>query len=234
MISDEEKARILERVRLENQIKKEITDSEEKEGKKTKWSFLQSKLGLLVIGSFITGILVPLFQFTQETIKWTRQNRYDNVKHHLEMIRSGMKELTAVQPFVAEAYERARPLIESKMDDQKRLDQYRIEIADMQYRRYLQNAKFVMSLVYFPEREREAIRQSFNIYLSSVEAFMSLLNSTVSSMENKSPEFNEKQKNTFKQRAGILSKDINDNYDEVVRILKRYLGSIEHESEKYM
>src|ERR1051325_11030873 len=83
----------------------------EQASSKSRW--YESKIGLLLIGSVLSGILVPIFQYTQETIKWKRQNRYENVKYRLGMMRDGMKEFVYVHAFNAEAYERIRPFADN-------------------------------------------------------------------------------------------------------------------------
>lgn len=236
MISDEEKARIVERVQFENQIRKELAGDEKKEPKRSRWLWLESKLGLLIIAALISGILVPLFQFTQETIKWTRQNRYDNVKYRLEMIRNGMKELTLVHAFVAEAYERTRSFINSETLENKAIDSYRNQMVEMHNRRFVQNAKFAAFLSYFPEKVREAVRESFQQYLSSTQALMMLLDNKVALRQETSQSSAVRKSSTsdFDTALQSLMKEINKNYEEVFRIIRRYLGRLEDESIRYM
>ena len=66
MISEEEKNHIIEKVKFENEIKKELSPPR----KIKKWPWLENKLFLLMIGAIITGILVPFFQSTQKKIDW--------------------------------------------------------------------------------------------------------------------------------------------------------------------
>src|SRR6185295_1522004 len=102
MLTDEEKNKIIERVQFEAQIRKDIQAASRDDDKPTKARWLDSKMALLLIGSVLSGVLVPLFQYTQETIKWKRQNRYENVKYRLGMMRDGMKEFVFVHAFNAE------------------------------------------------------------------------------------------------------------------------------------
>ncbi len=80
-MTEKEKQLILERLRVEAEIRSQLGPPARKYG------WLQSPLSLLVAGFLLTGLLVPLLQFSQETLKWKRQNRYDNTKYQLSMMR---------------------------------------------------------------------------------------------------------------------------------------------------
>lgn len=229
MISDEEKARIISQVRFENLIRKELEKEKKEEATPSRWSWLQSKLGLLLIGALISGFLVPLFQYTYETIKWTRQNRYDNLKYRLEMLRNGIKEMTLVQSFVAEAYERTRPLLKSKTLDPETVEVYRSKMMEMQNRRFLQNAKFVSYLSYFSDKEQKKINYLFDKYLDSVQTFMTLLDRRIVSGDE-IPKYS----NTNGDKIDSQIKKINEDYEEVMRIMQSYLKELENESERFM
>jgi hypothetical protein len=233
LISDEEKARIISQVRFENLIRKELKNEEQKETKPTRWSWLHSKLGLLLIGALISGFLVPLFQYTYETIKWTRQNRYDNIKYRLEMVRSGIKEMALVQSFIAEAYERTRPLFKSKVLDPKTVNLYRSKMIEMHNRRFFQNAKLFSYLSYFTEKQQKVINFYFEKYLSSVQAYMALLDTMIISGDEMS--MNAKgEKIDFGKKINLLIKQINEDYDEIMSIMQLYLKELEDESEQFM
>jgi hypothetical protein len=236
MISDEEKAKIVERIQFETQIRNDLAKSEKEQSKAIRWSWLESKLGILLIGALISGILVPLFQFTQEKIKWTRQNRYENMKYRLEMVRNGIKELTFIHAFVAEAYERTRPFVNNETPDAKMLKSYQSQIIEMNNRRFLENAKFVASLSYFAENERAAILEAFNEYLSSVHAFISLLDNRVGSRKRMSRATVAEATGTagFDTALRSLMDEIGENYQYVFSIMQRYLGRLEDESIRYM
>jgi hypothetical protein len=77
MLTDEEKEAIAARIRTEERIRSELQPPPPTH---SKYAWLDSKLFLLVAGFILTGILVPLLQFSQETIKWRRANRYENAK----------------------------------------------------------------------------------------------------------------------------------------------------------
>jgi hypothetical protein len=76
---------------------------------------------------------------------------------------------------------------------------------EMHNRRFIQNAKFVAYLSYFPENERQAVRESFQIYLSSVQAFMMLLDNKVGLSKNLPQPILSEEKNTQNSDQAIES-----------------------------
>jgi hypothetical protein len=236
MLSEEEKVRIVERIEFENQIRQELGTGKKEEAIGKRWAWLESPLSLLIIGAFLSGILIPTFQFTQETISWTRQNRYENLNSRLNNVRDGMKELILIHAFVAEAYERTRVYLTSENRNSKVLELYRDQMLEMHNRRFIQNAKFVAYLSYFPENERQAVRESFQIYLSSVQAFMMLLDNKVGLSKNLPQPILSEEKNTQNSAQAIesLMEEIDNNYERVFGIMRSYLRKLENESTSYM
>ncbi|HET6670519.1 MAG TPA: hypothetical protein VFH15_09825 [Pyrinomonadaceae bacterium] len=241
MLTEEEKNRIVERVQFEAQIRKDIQPAATDDNKPSKLRWLDSKLGILLIGSLLTGVLVPVFQYTQETIKWKRQNRYENVKYRLGMMRDGMKEFVFVHAFNAEAYERIRPFAESQVVQKKDFETYFSQHVEMQNRRFQQNAKFASLLIYFPEKDRANLRETYNDYLTSVQTYMGKLERTVQIRYalSQSPRPDQKEVLQLEFQELIQSLDsllevINQKYDGVLQIMKEQIGGREDESESYM
>lgn len=236
MLSEEEKVRIVERVQFENQIRQELGTGKKEATIGKRWAWLESPLSLLIIGALLSGILIPSFQFTQESIKWTRQNRYENLNNRLNNVRDGIKELILIHAFVAEAYERSRVYLTSETPNNKVLELYRDQMLEMHNRRFIQNAKFVAYLSYFPENERQAVRESFQIYLSSVQAFMMLLDNRVGLRKNSPQSLSSGGKNTQISDKALesLMEEIDNNYERVFGIMRSYLRKLENESTSYM
>lgn len=183
MISEEDKTQIRERLELESLIRRGLAE-EEAYAQKTFWAVFESKLGLLIIASLISGILIPLFQYTQESIKWSRQNRYDNLLYRLKMVRNSMNEMTLVHTFNAETYERSHLLLFDETTDSKNIAEHKKKIVEMNHRRFRQNAKFDAALIHFPDKKRKEINNAFQLYLSSSQAFINLLQQTALSKKN--------------------------------------------------
>jgi hypothetical protein len=214
--------------------------SSEAEQASSQSRWYESKIGLLLIGSVLSGILVPLFQYTQETIKWKRQNRYENVKYQLGMMRDGMKEFVMIHAFNAEAYERIRPFAENTTVNAKDFETYASQHLDMQNRRFQQNARFAAFLIYFPENGRGNLRETYNDYLGAVQDYMGNLEKLVqvrsglvdSKIADKSGLQREFQQLQDKIDSGLVL--INQKYEEVLQMMKQQIGGKEDESESYM
>lgn len=220
-MSDDDRERIVDRLRLESEVRKQL-ESEAVGIKKDRWAWMESKLGLLLIGAVLTGILIPLFQATQETIRWTRQNRYDNLKYRLESTRSAMRELTLTHTFVAEAYERTKAVVGKSSTTKEKQANYESQVLEMQNRRFQQNAKFIGTLALLDETAREPIRLAFNDYLSSVQQYMQVLEAPRSVTGDRREE-----------ALVSLAKDVDANYEQTLEMLKNYLRELEVQSEKY-
>jgi hypothetical protein len=241
MLTDEEKNKIIERVQFEAQIRKDIQAASRDDDKPTKARWLDSKMALLLLGSVLSGVLVPLFQYTQETIKWKRQNRYENVMYRLGMMRDGMKEFVFVHAFNAEAYERIRPFAENQVIEKKDFDSYMSQHVEMQNRRFQQNARFASALIYFPENDRGNLRATYNDYLTSVQTYMGQLEKLVQVRYSLTHSLKPDEKAALQQEFQELIQRIdsslgviNQKYDGVLQIMKQQIGGKEDETEGYM
>ena len=230
MLSEENKKEIRQRLEIENMIRMELAE-ETANSPKSFWAFFESKLGILIIASLLSGILIPLFQFTQESIKWSRQNRYDNLQYRLKMVRNSMNEMTLVHAFNAEAYERSHLLLFGTTTDSKALSGYKKGMEQMNHRRFRQNATFVSTLIHFPDEKRKQIKNAFQLYLSSSQAFINLLQETALSKEAPHVDNWERTVNTS---LASLQKTLNRYYLEIIDHISQQLGVLENESERYM
>ncbi|MEQ1558164.1 MAG: hypothetical protein ABL933_04405 [Methyloglobulus sp.] len=230
MISNEDRAKIVERIRAENEIRKELAESED--GKKNRCSWLESKFSLLIIGAILTGVLIPTFQATQETIKWSRQNRYDNLKYRLDSARVAMKELTITHAFVAEAFERVKIVGLDDSGNSSAIKQYMTQTVEMDNRRFRQNALFVGALGLIDEKDRDVIQDSFNEYLSSVQQLLFVCEAIAEKKLIYKTSRDKDEENLQKAQAS-LSKGADKLYEQTLLMLKNYLHRLEVQSEKY-
>lgn len=231
MISDEDRAKIVERIKAENEIRKELAESEG--GKKNRCSWLESKFSLLIIGAILTGVLIPTFQATQETIKWSRQNRYDNLKYRLDSARSAMKELTITHAFVAEAFERVKTVSADDSGNSDAIKKYKAQTVEMHNRRFRQNATFVGALGLIEEKDRDVIQDSFNEYLSSVQQLLSVCEAIAETRMRYRTGRNADDEAKLQKAQDSLSKDADKRYEQTLGMLKNYLHRLEVQSEKY-
>jgi hypothetical protein len=232
MISDEDRVKIAERIRAENEIRKELAESEA-DKKASRWSWIENKLSLMVIGAILTGILVPTFQATQESIKWARQNQYDNLKYRIEAARSAMKELTITHAFVAEAFERLRVLGAYGSKKGADREKYEPPIVEMHNRRFQQNARFVGALGLIDEKDREVIQICFNDYLSAVQQLVAIFEAIADEKLRAGDGSNAKEVDRLQKAQGSLSQDVDKQYERTLKMLNAYLHRLEVQSEKY-
>jgi len=145
MLTQEEKDKIIEKVEFEKDVKKSLNS--EPEPKRFAW--LNSKLSLLLIGAVISGILVPWFQYTQKSIEWKRQNRYDSISYRLDMMRDCVKEFVYLQAIRAEGYERVQPFMVKTTLDKNDYDSFKNQFIELQNRHFAQNSKVTSLLISF-------------------------------------------------------------------------------------
>jgi hypothetical protein len=173
MLTPDEKDRIIERAQFEatvrDEIRQEAAASDIHEGQK----WYENKLALLLIGSLITGFLVPVFQYTQEAIKWRRQNSYDAYKYRVGKMRDALSQLIAVQAYPAQAYTLAEVTAAQPKEPGTGLDKFTSQFVEIQKQRFQQNSR-VSSLLYF-YTDRARVSRFFNDYISSTDQFMEIL-----------------------------------------------------------
>lgn len=113
---DDLREQILLRLRVEQEVRDQLALQQEQAGPPAPpppWSWLDSKLGLLLLGALITGVLVPSFQFTQESLSWTRQNRYDELKLQRAGIHESLRQFLAAHAQSSELNEIGLAALES-------------------------------------------------------------------------------------------------------------------------
>lgn len=151
-MTNEEKDRITERVRFENELRATLAPPR-KETKSGLWGVLNSSLGILLATSLMTSFLVPQFQRKQHDLDWQRQIRAENMKFRLGMMRECLTEFTLADSLTAEAYERSRPLAVSPVISPALYGEFTSRFTDIQNRRFEKNARVSALLVHFPNRK---------------------------------------------------------------------------------
>jgi hypothetical protein len=228
MLTDDEKARVIERVQLEQELKKTLDPAKGA----SRWAFLESKLGLVLVGFLLTGVLVPGLQYFQETIKWQRQNRYENMKYRLGLMRQCMAEFVLLSAFTSEAYLKAEPLLgRAEPLDSKDQAPYLAQRIELQNRRFQQNAKVSALFVHF--KAKDALDKDFNAYLRVVSEYMTALDAAVQRARatHRAPG-DESQERL--QTLDVLTLALNEAYDRVLAGIRKELSEVENESQSFM
>jgi hypothetical protein len=227
MLTDDEKARLTERVAFEQELKKALEPARD-----SSWrSVLESKLGLVVVGFMLTGVLVPGLQYFQETIKWQRQNRYENVKYRLGLMRQCMAEFVLLSAFTSEAYLKAEPLLAQATSlDPKAQAVYVSQRIDLQNRRFQQNAKVSALFVHF--EAKDALDKDFNAYLKVVSEYMAALEAAVQRPRG-NPASEEASQEKLRE-LDVLTVALNEAYALVLGGIRKELSEVENESQSFM
>ena len=233
MLTEEEKREITERLRAELQIRSELQPPPPAP---PKHAWLQSPLSLLVAGFILTGVLVPLLQFSQETIKWRRANRYENTKYRLTMMRECLKEFVYLWALTAEAYQRSQAIGASVTEESANLNTLKEKFSELENRRYEQNAKIVSLMIFFPEREK--IWEQFNAFLHDYQLFNESLRRTVQERYGgSSPTGASAVPNAVKSSSIDLDNSLmvlNQGYEALAEIMKQQIRVVESDSETFM
>lgn len=229
---------ILMRLEIEREIRKQLDQNREREVTPTKsrWTWLEGKLALLVIGSAITGVLIPTFQFTQEKIKWHRQNRYDILGRQLSSIRESLKQFIAVQALSAELYDLGLKILDTRSTAlrEARLEDWRKEFHAIQMRRLQQNSAFTATIFYFPTGSRESIREAWNDLLLPSQQLQTLVGELLG--EGARLSGGKAPKKPLGETAVQLDSSISEvnlAYEHVLSMLRQQLMGVENESSKF-
>lgn len=235
MLSEEEKAHIIEKVQFENAIKKELSDS----AKPKKYGWIESKIVLLLIGALITGILVPTFQYTQKLWEWKRQNQFANLTFSLTMMRDCLREFNYLSAFAPEAYERIKPALKGKQLTSKEYDDLEHEYVDLQNRRFTQNAKVISLMVHFKDTKdfqnlfEDEYSIAFNLYMRDIDEFIRISRSvtlqTPNNLDNKVAERLDKLKDQLNSKL----MELKASHQKVVYKMKEEIGRVEDEGRKF-
>ena len=242
MLPEEEKSNIMEKVKFELEIKKSLSTPEE--DKNSSW--INSKIGLLLIGSLITGILVPWFQFTQKTIEWKRQNRFDSVNYKLEMMRDCVRNFVILQAYRAEAYERVQPYLLKASLTKDDYNVFKNQYIELQNKNFAQNAKVTSLIVAFTamnksqDERRASLGVLFENYIHNSTLYMRDIDRSIQNKYCKSnaedcadANANDLPVEDAKQKIDQYMAELNKGYSRLVSLMANVIREEEKENERF-
>jgi len=239
MDNEQIKKEISVRLEIEREVRKQLQNIENRdtEPEKSRWQWLESKLVLLVIGALISGILVPTFQFTQEKIKWHRQNRYNSLERKLTSMHGSLKQFIDVHGLSAELYNLGSDALKSQSatPNQVQLEDWQNEFNLLRKRRIGQNAAFAATVFFFPKGSREQIRKDWNALLLSVQKLEALVEKILNNDSKDFIEVNGQQlaMNKIPVQLDVSLSEMNKTYNRVLKILRQQFQEVENESTKF-
>jgi len=172
-MSEAEKAAIVARLELEQTIRATLAEKT-KQGT-SRWQLLNSGIGLLVVGFLLTGILVPIFQYTSKIFESRRLDRFETLTARIQVMRESHRDLVGTSVSPSEAYERVKPFLSPLSIKEKDLSEYRKEMFEINARRFAQNARVSASLAHFDEAIRSKATEVAERYFGLQTAFFSTL-----------------------------------------------------------
>jgi len=167
VINPEEGNLVMERLRLEMELRRQLSLQDKRSP-----TWHENKVLLLALGALLTGVLVPMFQYSQEAIKWHRQNGYDEQKLRLERMRDAVAATARLNVAVAEYDLRVRRVLESHRTTASRLLALEAKLDDIDAERLDLNANIAGRLHSF---QQSSVHQAYEEYLGLVESHIGSL-----------------------------------------------------------
>lgn len=240
MPPEEEKAQKKD-ARRENKVRKET--SIRASPKKLSW--LNTRISLLLIGSLLTGILVPWFQLSYRAIEWRRHNQFENVNFQLSMMRDCLTEFVYLSACTAEGHELVEPFRNTVPLTNKLQERFEQQCFDVQSKRFKQNAKVRSLTIYFANADR--VKHLVLTYVRNCNRYFDMLRTFVRTKYAISNPTNGEQTGLDKIDLDRLEIELDkleieiDNYDTtldnsymaVIAKMKGEIGEAEDESEEF-
>jgi hypothetical protein len=240
MLSKEEKDQIIEKVKFENNIKKSL--NYEPEPKRFTW--LNSKISLLLIGALITGILVPWFQYTQKSIEWKRQNRYDSISYRLNMMRDCVKEFVYLQAIRAEGFERVQPFVVKTTLDKNDYESFKSQFIELQNKHFAQNSKVTSLIISFTSMNSNLMEaQNLNtlfegnirystLYMRNIDDYVKSKYCTTNPDQCKQTD-DKKDIDELENNINEIMLSLNRSYMEIIGLMENEIRRSENENDKF-
>jgi hypothetical protein len=238
-LSESERAALFERVSLEISLRQEIEESrktidrgERSPRKLPAW--LESNLMLLLIGSLISTILVPYLQNKQESVKWRRQNEYDNLKYRLNQMRASFEQFLNVSAYTSDVNEASKLVLANAKLKPEEYTEFQKVFRDLQEKRSHEISKVASLFIYFPNPNRA--QEAYNLYLETAAEF----NAKVERIAAATFALSQKRGSSVEWKGledaanGLASEfpKLNELYDSVSNELRNQIREVERESEQ--
>ena len=231
MNPEEIRNEILTKLAIEREVREALAREQGAPPKKGRWAWVESKLGLLIIGAVVSGVLVPVFQYTQERVKWHQQNRYNALVLQLTNMRESLKQFIAVQALSAELYELGLDVLQAPGAlDAGQVEQRRTDLRALQQRRIAQNAAFAASVFYFPAGAQPPIREAWGTLIGHSEQMQGLIYEV---LQQDAKARAAVDSNELATQLGEHLNKVNQAYEHLLSMLRQQLLEVENESSKF-
>jgi hypothetical protein len=220
MLTPEEKERIIERVKFEEKIRGELGHPDKQPS--SRWN---SKIALLLIGSLITGVLVPWFQFIQNRLAWRRQNAFEHTQFRLKTARDCLNEFVILQVYLIEVLERGRLLKETVPVESAEAAQLMEEFVGLRVKLSQQSARVLSLIMYFDKAEK--IRSYYQDHMVLTSVNLNKVSGLISDVCRASE--SEAKTTDLQKRIAEVLKEIEGDMDEFQRLYTEIINAMRTE-----
>lgn len=234
MERDQIRQEVLDQLRLEREVKEQLERESAKPAPKKRAAWLDTKVGTLVVGALISGFLIPAFQFTQETIKWSRQNRYNALTQQIGDMRESMKQLVAAQALVAETYNLASSLPKGSSPDRRAaLERIGARFGELRMKRLQQNAVFAGTFSFFPAQRRKEIRDAWQSYLTETDGLQFGVENVLATALQPAGAGRDEGVEGAVSRLGGRVDGCNATYEKIFGAIQAAIEEVQHEGARF-
>lgn len=221
-LSEAEKSHIVAQVEFERRVREVIAKPDEK---KKSWG--NSALGLLIVGSLLSGLLVPSFQYTEKAFDTRRSSHYETLTFRLTVLRQTLADLALGSSFNDQTWvQLQRPRYAGPSDRPKAYTTFLDAVADVQAKRFEHNAKLLSASIYFNDRAR---------FDKELQAYFNLSTQFAADIVVAGKLYCAGETDVARAEAKV-SDDIgamNIHYDELERLTKSEIGKVEDERNSF-
>lgn len=234
MSPEEEKGHIKKNVRRANEVRKETSIG----ASPKKFSWLNSRISLLLIGSLLTGILVPWFQISYRAIEWRRQNQFANVSFRLKMMRDCLTQFVYLSACTAEGYELVERFMDTAPLTHNDYEEFEQQCSDLQSRRFTQNAKVRSLTIYFRDagRAKDLVLtyvHNCNRYFDMLRTFVRTKYAISNPTNGEQTDLDEEDLDELRDKIDSYMTTLNNSYKAVIAKIREDIGEVEDESEEF-
>ncbi len=232
-LSEEEKNQIIQRVEFEKQLRQESKPAP----KKSVWSTLNSGLGLLLLTTVLSAVIVPQFQAAWQTRDWRLKTRAENVKFKLGKMRDGLQLVTGLNSSTSRGVAIAQRLTSPLQLTPAEYGTYISTIASLDQERFKGAADVRAFSVYFPGstkiqgaltdymHDTADYFEALNTYANVRRALFSLKGDEASQMQSRLD-------NTAKKLGDDSIKAIDSDYNKLLEAANTDIQQTETQYEK--
>jgi len=232
MLTQDEKEHIIERVKFEEKIRCEFGHEV-----KRPISWWNSKIALLLIGSLITGVLVPWFQFIQNRLEWRQQNAFEHTQFRLENARNCLREFVILQVSIEQILGYPHSQRETIQIETNQAGQLIINFVELKKELLEQSARVLPLFMYF--NEAETIHSDYQNYVTLMSVYLNKVSQLINSISTttRTDTQTANNQNDINKFNDELKEDIQEFerlYEKIFNAIRTEIGRLENERLRFL